>query len=86
MTEEKLQKALVALECDAQINRILLCELVAQSPNPEALLQRFQGAIDSMTVNAPQDVDPEQIVELRARAEQTALLVRRTQPYANATR
>ena len=86
MNEEKLQKALVALECDAQINRILLCELIAQSPNPEALLQRFQAQIDSMTVHAPQGVDLELLVELRARAEQTVLLARRAPPYASAAR
>ena len=78
MNEDKVHKALLALECDAQINRILLCELISQSPNPEALLQRFQRQIDLMTLNTPLDVDPEQVVELRARAEQMVLLARRT--------
>lgn len=86
MDVEKIHRALLALECDAQINRMLLCELIAQSPNREELLQRFQREVDDMTLNAPPDIDPEQVVELRARAEQTVLLVRRTPPYPNESR
>lgn len=83
MNEETLRKALVALECDAQITRILLEQLIAQAPAPELLLQNFRAAIDSMTIEAPSDIDPEQVVELRARAAQTELLVRQTLHAAN---
>ncbi|MEQ6437194.1 hypothetical protein V8Z74_19505 [Comamonas sp. w2-DMI] len=86
MNEEKLEKALLALECESQITRILLGELIAQSPNPEELLQRFQRAIDEMSVARPHDVDLEQVVELRARADQTAQLVRQRLKASSATR
>lgn len=86
MNEDQLDKALVALDADAQITRILLAELIAQSPDPELLLRRFRAAIESMTDEAPQDVDPEQVVELRARAAQTELIVRRTLLASNAAR
>ena len=75
MKEERLHETLLALDAEAQITRILLAELVAQSPEPELLLQRFRSAIDLMTAEAPQDIDPEQVVELRARAAQTELIV-----------
>lgn len=78
MNEETLRSALLALECESQITRILLAELIAQAPAPEQLLQNFQKAIDAMTVAAPSDIDPEQVVELRARAAQTELIVRNT--------
>ncbi|WP_314972852.1 hypothetical protein [Comamonas testosteroni] len=78
MKEELIHKALVALECESQITRILLAELIAQSPDPELLLSRFQQAIESMVREAPKDVDQEMLVELRARAAQTDLIARRT--------
>ena len=78
MKEELIHKALVALECKSQITRILLAELIAQSPDPELLLSRFQQAIESMVREAPKDVDQEMLVELRARAAQTDLIARRT--------
>lgn len=78
MKEEQIHKALVALECESQITRILLAELIAQSPDPELLLSRFQQAIESMVREAPKDVDQEMLVELRARAAQTDLIARRT--------
>lgn len=78
MKEEQIHKALVALECESQITRILLAELIAQSPDPELLLSRFQQAIESMVRETPKDVDQEMLVELRARAAQTDLIARRT--------
>lgn len=86
MNEEKLNKVLTALECESQITRILLAELIAQSPEPERLLRRFQESIESMVEEAPKDVDPEMLVELRARAAQTALIARRTLKAANGDR
>lgn len=86
MTEEKLHEALTALECEAQITRILLGELIAQSPNPERLLRRFPKAIESMVKEAPKEVDQEMLVELRARAVQTVLVARRTMQAASADR
>lgn len=76
MSDEDIRRQLMALDCDMHITRILLCELIAQSPSPQALLQRFQAAIDAMTAQAPHDMDLEQLVELRARAAQTVQIVR----------
>lgn len=86
MKEERLHETLLALDAEAHITRILLAELIAQSPEPELLLQRFRSAIDLMTAEAPQDIDPEQVVELRARAAQTELIVRRTLIASSAAR
>ena len=86
MKEERLHETLLALDAEAQITRILLAELIAPSPEPELLLQRFRSAIDLMTAEAPQDIDPEQVVELRARAAQTELIVRRTLIASSAAR
>lgn len=86
MNEEKLHGALTALECETQITRILLGELIAQSPDPERLLRRFQEAIESMVKEAPKEVDQEMLVELRARAAQTALIARHTLKASNADR
>lgn len=83
MKEEDLRATLMAMQCDLHINQILLSELIAQAPEPERLLRRFQEAVESMTQNAPADIDLEQLVELRARAAQTELIVRRTLIAAN---
>ena len=85
MTEDNVREALIALECESQITRILLAELIAQSQQPEVLLQRFQAAIESMVKEVPANVDPEMLVELRARAAQTDLIVRRVLTATNAT-
>mgnify|MGYP003604274425 FL=1 len=85
MTEDNVREALIALECESQITRILLAELIAQSQQPEVLLQRFQAAIESMVKEVPANVDPEMLVELRARAAQTNLIVRRVLTATNAT-
>ena len=85
MTDDNVREALIALECESQITRILLAELIAQSQQPEVLLQRFQAAIESMVKEVPANVDPEMLVELRARAAQTDLIVRRVLTATNAT-
>ena len=85
MTDDNVREALIALECESQITRILLAELIAQSQQPEVLLQRFQAAIESMVKEVPANVDPEMLVELRARAAQTNLIVRRVLTATNAT-
>lgn len=83
MKDEDLHATLMAVQCDLHINQILLSELIAQAPDPERLLHRFQEAIEAMTQNAPAGIDPERLVELRARAAQTELIVRRTLISAN---
>ena len=85
MTDDNVREALIALECESQITCILLAELIAQSQQPEVLLQRFQAAIESMVKEVPANVDPEMLVELRARAAQTDLIVRRVLTATNAT-
>lgn len=86
MKDEDLRVALMVVQCDLHINQILLSELIAQAPDPELLLRRFQQAIEAMTQNAPADIDLEHLVELRARAAQTELIARHTLTASSASR
>ena len=86
MNDEELRAALMAVQCDLHINQILLGELIARSAQPQQLLRNFQQAIDAMTIHAPDGIDQEQVVELRARAAQVEVLVQRRLKAAIAAR
>ena len=83
MNEEELRNELRVLSCNWQVTHTLLQEVIALLPQREQVLQRFQGAIDALSKNAPKHVDPEYVVELRARAAQTVLQMRDGPPFAN---
>lgn len=85
MTEEELQAQLRALDVEQHITRILLAELIAQSPEPERLLQRLQSEVDQMCKTAPVNTDPEYLVELLARTRQTVLIARQLLKGASAS-
>ena len=80
MTNEELEKRVdrlerIAAEQDAQIvaMQTLIESLVCVEPNAQTVLAKFQEQIGQMTQGAPSELDPEQIVEFRARALQMVL-------------
>jgi|UPI00082ED486 hypothetical protein len=84
MPDETLRKNLRDMEANVQISHLLLQEIIAEMPQAEKVLQRFLRTVDALTQNAPGHIDPEYLVELRARAQQTAVCVRLTMKDANA--
>jgi hypothetical protein len=82
MTDEKLHDELRVLSCNWQITHTLLQELIAVLPQREQVLQRFQQAIENLSQGAPKHIDPEYLVELRARAALTLGNMRSAPPSA----
>ncbi|MNL67152.1 hypothetical protein D3C87_1917120 [compost metagenome] len=54
--------------------------LFAVHPKKELVLANFREQIDALCRYAPTDVDPEHLVELRARAAQHDLALRKIDP------
>lgn len=72
-----IEATFLAFEAEIQINRILVDELILQAPNPHQILTALQREVDSMSIERPADISVEQVVELRARAEQRLILLRK---------
>ncbi len=56
-------------EAEIMLLRALLLSLIDESPNKARLIARFRGVVAGMTENAPPGIDPELIVEVRARLQ-----------------
>lgn len=56
-------------EAEVMLLRALLLSLVDEHPNKPRLIARFQGVVQGMTESAPPEIDPELIVEVRARLQ-----------------
>lgn len=56
-------------EAEIMLLRALLLSLADEHPNKPRLKARFQGVAQGMTENAPPNIDPELIVEIRARLQ-----------------
>lgn len=82
MNEEELRAELRVLGSNWQVTHTLLLELIAVLPQREQVLERFQQAIEALSRSAPAHIEPEYVVELRARAAQTVLHVRNGPPSA----
>lgn len=78
MNQENLKATLMGLESEVIISRILIEELLARTANPEQILSKLQLEVDKMSVSAnrPERMDQEQVIELRARMEQTVLVLK----------
>lgn len=83
MTDEQLRDEMRVLSCNWQITHTLLHELIAVLPQREQVLQRFEQAIEALTRGAPEHIDPEYLVELRARAVLTLGNLRIDPPSAS---
>jgi len=64
------ERVLVQHEAELQVIIEMLTALLVTHPAPRDVLAKFQQGIDQMTKAAPNGTDPEEIVELRARAAQ----------------
>lgn len=56
-------------EAEVMLLRALLLALFDEHPNKARLIARFQGVVQGMTESAPPEIDPELIVEVRARLQ-----------------
>lgn len=73
-----LEKVVREHDADIMILHTMVDALLATHPHPDVVLARFQVGIDALAKSAPDDVDPEQIVELLARAQQNLIVWRKT--------
>lgn len=83
MNEEKLREQLRQMDANIQVTHLLLTDLLAELPQAEVVLRRLQESVERMVKTAPNHVDQEYLVELRARAAQTANIVRMAQPSSS---
>lgn len=76
MQDETERKNLRDMEANVQVAHLLMLEIIAEMPQAEQVLQRFLRTVDDLTRGAPAHIDPEYLVELRARSEQTVVNAR----------
>ena len=68
MNAESMNRSIVELDIEILKIHELLDAIIASHPNQRQVLASFQAGIESLSHNAPAGLDPERIVELRARA------------------
>ena len=73
----KTQESIIALDIEMLILHELIGALISTHPDSGQILATFQRGIESLAQNAPDGTDPERIVELRARAAQHVIALRR---------
>lgn len=82
MDNELVEKMIAAHAADISVIRILLCEIASISPEKERLLQNFAAAVEAFSREKPAGVNPEHVIEVRARAEALVRLLRYPSPNA----
>ena len=71
-----IEAALKAHDAEIMVIQELLVALVASHPNAQRVLAQFQERTEALARYAPADTDPEQIIEIRARAEQYSIFLK----------
>ncbi len=72
----QVQKVLSEHDTEILLIHELIAAILSTHPNPEQVLTTFQAGVESLAKSAPDDIDPERIVELRARAAQHLIALR----------
>ncbi|KLN56377.1 hypothetical protein [Variovorax paradoxus] len=78
--EKQVREELWTLGIENQVLHSMIGALFAVHPQKELMLTNFREQIDSLCRFAPDGIDPEHLVELRARAAQHELALRKIDP------
>lgn len=70
------QVAIKEHDAEIMLIRELLLSLVEMSPSAKQIAENFQKRVEVLCRSAPGDTDPEQIIEIRARAEQYSIFLK----------
>lgn len=71
------KETIAALDAEAMTAHQWIEAIVANHPNPGAVITSFLNGIENLVRYAPADIEPEQLVELRAHAAQQVLAVQK---------
>ena len=71
------KETIAMLDAEAMTAHQWIEAIVANHPNPGAVITSFQKGIENLVRHAPADIEPEQLVELRAHAAQQVLAVQK---------
>lgn len=63
----KTQQAITGLDAEAMLLKCLFLALYRTHPNQSAVKRAFAAVVESLFQAAPQNADPEQLIELQAR-------------------